>query len=76
MNGPLLIEMYQIIEALMIIHNMLEEFGDPATIQCFNGPEDDNVELVRGEAPDHIMLIWMQMTCISLAYFIRNSYLT
>ena len=39
----------------MIIHNMLEEFGDdPATIQGFNGLEDDSVELVRGEAPDHI----------------------
>jgi hypothetical protein len=55
MTGQYLKEMYQIIEALMIIHNMLEEFGDdPITVWGFNGLEDDDMELVRGEALDWI----------------------
>ena len=34
--------MYWIIEALMIVHNILEEYGDdPTTIAGFNGQEDD-----------------------------------
>ena len=42
--------MYQNIEALMIIHNMLEEFGDdPTTIL-----EDEGVEVVQGEVQDQI----------------------
>ena len=48
-------EMYQIIEALMIVHNMLEELGDdPTTIKGFNGLEDDGAVEVWGEAPDRI----------------------
>ena len=55
MNGRGLNEMYQNIEALMIIYNMLEEFGDdPTTIWGFNGLEDEGVEVVRGEVPDWI----------------------
>ena len=55
MNRRHLNEMYRSIEATMIIHNMLEEFGDdPTTIRGFNGLEDDGVEVIRGEAPNRI----------------------
>jgi hypothetical protein len=55
MAGRNLMEMYLIIEALMIVHNMLEELGDdPTTIKGFNGLEDDGAAEVRGEAPDRI----------------------
>jgi hypothetical protein len=55
MPGRHLTEMYQIIEALMIFHNILEELGDdPTTIRGFNGLEDDDAEMVRGDAPDRI----------------------
>ncbi|PBK80701.1 hypothetical protein ARMGADRAFT_949326 [Armillaria gallica] len=41
-----------LIEALMIVHNILEEYGDdPETIWGFNGKEDDDVRDVVGEAP-------------------------
>ncbi len=41
-----------LIEALMIVHNILEEYGDdPETIRGFNGKEDDDVRDVVGEAP-------------------------
>jgi hypothetical protein len=34
----------------MILHNILEEFGDdPTTISGFNGKEDEEVEDVLGE---------------------------
>ncbi len=40
-----------LIEALMIVHNILEEYSDdPETIQGFNGKEDDDVRDVVGEA--------------------------
>ena len=36
--------MYHFVESLMIIHNILEEFGDdPMTIAGFNGLEDEDV---------------------------------
>ncbi len=41
-----------LIEALMIVHNILEEYGDdPETIRGFNGKEDDDVRDVVGKAP-------------------------
>ena len=44
MPGWDLTEMYHIIEALMIVHNILEEQGDdPTTIAGFNGQEDEDI---------------------------------
>ncbi len=41
-----------LIEVLMIVHNILEEYGDdPETIRGFNGQEDDDVRDVVGKAP-------------------------
>ncbi|KAI0056073.1 hypothetical protein BV25DRAFT_1921309 [Artomyces pyxidatus] len=55
MTGRHLTEMYRTIEALMIIHNILESINDdPATIRGFNGAEDPDVDFVRGEAPDRL----------------------
>lgn len=52
MTGYDLEDMYRSIEAVMIIHNILEAFGDdPTTIRGFNGLEDDDIELVRGQGP-------------------------
>ncbi len=44
-------------KALMIIHNILEEFGnDPQSIEGFNGLEDDDVPSIIGEAPERLDL--------------------
>ncbi len=44
-------EMYKTVEALMIIHNILERFhDDPNDIEGFNDEEDDDVDDIRGEA--------------------------
>jgi hypothetical protein len=46
--------MYCILEALMIIHNIVEGLGDDSTsIDGFYGDEDENVTGVRGEAEEH-----------------------
>lgn len=44
MPGHNIDEMFRTIEALLIIHNIVEEFGDdPETIPGFNGKEDADV---------------------------------
>ncbi len=44
-------EMYKTVEALMVIHNILECFhDDPTNIEDFDGEEDDDVDEIRGEA--------------------------
>jgi hypothetical protein len=52
MQGRTVHSMYRTVEALMILHNILEERGDdPRTIQGYNGEEDeDHLGEVRGEA--------------------------
>ena len=53
MTGRALGAMYLSIEAVMIIHNILEERNDdPETIDGYEGQEDDDVDAVRGEADD------------------------
>jgi hypothetical protein len=53
MPGQDLTEVYHIIEALMIVHNILEKQGDdPTTIAGFNGQEDDNIAGGHAAAPD------------------------
>ncbi|KZP11197.1 hypothetical protein FIBSPDRAFT_757122, partial [Athelia psychrophila] len=38
-------QMYRTVEALLIVYNIVEEFGDdPTTIDGFNGLEDPHVE--------------------------------
>lgn len=45
-------QMFRTIEALMIIHNIVEEFGDdPETIAGFNGLENPDVNEVFQAAP-------------------------
>ncbi|KAF8152557.1 hypothetical protein B0H34DRAFT_821883, partial [Crassisporium funariophilum] len=52
MPGRNLDEMFRIVEALMVLHNILEEWGDdPTTIRGFTGQEDEDIDEVRGEAP-------------------------
>ncbi|RDX43328.1 hypothetical protein OH76DRAFT_1361337, partial [Lentinus brumalis] len=42
---------YRTVEALMVIHNILERFNDdPTDIEEYNGEEDDDADEVRGEA--------------------------
>ena len=42
--GRNLSSMYRLIEALLVVHNILETYGDdPTTIAGFNGREDDAV---------------------------------
>ena len=41
-------QVWQFVESLLIVHNILQEFGDdPFTIEGFNGNEDEDV-LVHG----------------------------
>lgn len=55
LSGYDLNEIYRSIEALMVIHNILEGWGDdPMLIAGFNGKEVNNVELVQGEAPERM----------------------
>ena len=57
MPGQDLTEMYCIIKALMIVHNILEEQGDdPTTIAEFNGQEDEDIHGAHGTAPDDNVL--------------------
>lgn len=52
MTGFDLLDIFWMVEAAMILHNVLEEFGDdPTTIKGFNGIEDKNVNEVRGKGP-------------------------
>jgi hypothetical protein len=52
MPGHDIDQMFRTIEALMIIHNIVEEFGDnPETIAGFNGLEDPEVGDVFRGAP-------------------------
>lgn len=52
MPGRNLRHIFRTVEALMILHNILEARGDdPTTIRGFNGLEDTQIDLVRGEAP-------------------------
>lgn len=56
MPGRNMTEMYQIIEALMIVHNILEEYGDdPTTIAGFNGQEDEEATGMQHNAAPHDM---------------------
>jgi hypothetical protein len=56
MTGFNIRDMFHIIEASMILHNLLEELGDdPTTIKGFNGREDDDVVEVRGEGPAQML---------------------
>jgi hypothetical protein len=53
MPGRNILQMQKQIEALMILHNILEERGDdPTTIAGFNGLEDKHVGAVVG-GPQH-----------------------
>ena len=46
--------MYWIIEALMIVHNILEEYGDdPTTIAGFNGQEDEEATGMQHNVAPH-----------------------
>ncbi|KAI0039147.1 hypothetical protein FA95DRAFT_1504574, partial [Auriscalpium vulgare] len=57
MPGRNLKEVYRTIEALMIIHNILEAFGDdPSMLKHYNGAEDADVDAVRGEADARVVL--------------------
>ena len=54
MPGRNMTEMYRIIEALMIVHNILEEYGDdPTTIAGFNGQEDEEATGMQRNAAPH-----------------------
>ena len=45
-------DMFSVIEAAMILHNILEEYGDdPTTIRGFNGWDNEDVRDIRGEGP-------------------------
>ena len=45
--------MYHFIESLLIVHNIIEEFGDdPKDISGFNGLEDPWVDKVFHGAPE------------------------
>lgn len=55
LSGVDLEEIYRSIKALMIIHNILEGWGDnPTQISGFNGKEPIDVHIVRGEAPERM----------------------
>ena len=44
------------IEALLIVHNILEARNDdPNTIEGFNGAEADDVDEIRGDAPPDLI---------------------
>lgn len=48
-------QMYRTIEALLIVHNIVEEFGDdPTTIDGFNGLEDPHVAEAFRARPDRL----------------------
>lgn len=54
--GKDLNEIYNMIEALLIIHNILEARNDdPNTIEGFNGAEADDVDEIRGDAPPDLI---------------------
>ena len=52
MTGRDIDEVYRILEALMIVHNILERLrDDPSDIEDYDGEEDEDVDVVRGVAP-------------------------
>ena len=67
MPGRNMTEMYRIIEALMIVHNILEEYGDdPTTIAGFNGQEDE--ACYEGRSFLATLLITTDMTSNTTTY--------
>ena len=50
-------EAYQIVEALMVTHNILERLNnDPSDIEDFNDEEDDDIDMVRGQAAAELLV--------------------
>ena len=55
LRGHKIRDMYRFIESLLIVHNIIEEFGDdPKDISGFNGLEDPWVDEVFHGAPERL----------------------
>lgn len=53
MPGRMMERVYPLIEAMMILHNILMDLGDSPTEICDFDPNDDTAELVQGLLNDH-----------------------